>query len=272
MKLIKLNPLILAVAAVIAGQANGAVIASSNFTGLNVSGANSVAISGVNGFSWTRGPNTGFTYSTPNVNMQSGTAEALKLTTTSSFQGMYGTMASSTTIAIGQTLTLSFIGQYTETPTNTGGGFRFGFISNYNSGTNANADQAVGMQVGTGGSTALSLNRDTTVNNGAFGGTTVAMGSGGTLSSTIGTSVFTASFSILRTGTSTYTYTGTVNGSTATAIGETNGYTNYNAIGFTNGNNAADFQIDNLSVTLIPEPSAVLLGGLGLLTLLRRRR
>jgi hypothetical protein len=31
-------------------------------------------------------------------------------------------------------------------------------------------------------------------------------------------------------------------------------------------------EIDNLSVSLIPEPSAALLGGLGLLTLLRRRR
>lgn len=225
MKLTKLNPYILAAATVLAGHAHGATVASANFTGLNLSGVNSVAISGtagVNGFLWTRGPNNGFTYSTPTVSMQSGTAEALKLTTTSNtFQGMYGTMASSTTIAIGETLTLSFIGQYTETPANTPGGFRFGFISNYNSGTNANADLAVGMQVGTGGSTALSLNRDTTVNNGAFGGTTATMGSGGTLSSTIGTSVFTASFSILRTGTSTYTYTGTVNGSTATAIGET---------------------------------------------------
>jgi uncharacterized protein (TIGR03382 family) len=31
-------------------------------------------------------------------------------------------------------------------------------------------------------------------------------------------------------------------------------------------------EIDNLSVSLIPEPGAALLGGLGLLTLLRRRR
>jgi hypothetical protein len=41
-------------------------------------------------------------------------------------------------------------------------------------------------------------------------------------------------------------------------------------ISFHANNTAAN--IDNLSITAIPEPSAVLLGGLGLLALLRRRR
>jgi uncharacterized protein (TIGR03382 family) len=36
--------------------------------------------------------------------------------------------------------------------------------------------------------------------------------------------------------------------------------------------NSTVANIDNLSITAIPEPSAALLGGLGLLALLRRRR
>lgn len=47
----------------------------------------------------------------------------------------------------------------------------------------------------------------------------------------------------------------------------------YITIGLANtGDNPSAFGIDNLSVTAIPEPSTALLGGLGLVALLRRRR
>jgi hypothetical protein len=275
MKRIKLNPLILAVAAVLAGHANGAIIASANFTGLTANNATTVAISGtagVNGFAWTRVAGNTFTYSTPDVDMQSGTDNALTATIAgNTFQGMIGTMGSSTTIPIGQTLTLSFIGQYTEAPGNVGGGLRFGFISAYNNVNNANADNAIGVQSGTGTNNTLSLNRDTTPNFGPLGGTTVTMATT-TGTQNVGTSVYTASFAITRTGTGTYSYSGNVNGSTVSVSGETVGvFDNYNAIAIVNGNTAADFRIDNVSVTLIPEPSAALIGSLGLLALLRRR-
>ena len=270
MKLNKLNPLILAAAAVLAGHANAATIASANFTGLTASGATGVAISGtagVNGFTWSRlAPN--FTYSTPNVNMQSGTANALKATIAGdTFQGMLGTMPS-TTINIGQTLTLSFIGQYTESPANNFAGLRFGFV---NSG---DLDNAFGMTVGTGGSTSRGIIRDTdSIENSPLTGATSGITSvaGGATVASITTSVFTASFAITRTATDTYSYFGDVNGSTLTATGVVGGFDNYNAITIRNGSNTADFQIDNVSVTLIPEPSTALLGGLGLLALLRRR-
>ena len=42
--------------------------------------------------------------------------------------------------------------------------------------------------------------------------------------------------------------------------------------GGTDGDAAGGWRIDKLQVTFVPEPSAVLLGGLGLLGLLRRRR
>lgn len=271
-----LSSFLLAATTVLAGQANGATIASANFTGLTANNATTVAVSGtagVNGFAWTRITGNTFTYSTPNVNMQTGTANALTATigTGVTFQGMIGTMPTSTTIAIGETLTLSFIGQYTEAPGNVAGGLRFGFISAYNNTTNANADNAIGVQSGTGTNNTLTLNRDTTPNGGPLGGTTVTMATT-TGTQNIGTSVYTASFAITRTGTSAYSYSGNVNGSTVSAIGETVGFGNYNAIAIVNGNTDADFRIDNVSVTLVPEPRAALLGGLGLLMLLRRRR
>lgn len=267
----KLNPLILATAAVLAGHANGAVIASANFTGLTANNATTVGTSGtpgVNGLTWTRlDPNS--TYSTPSVNMQSGTANALRLSTGNSWQGMLGTMASSTTIPVGHTLTLSFIGQYTETPTNIANGLRFGFVS-------GSMDNAFGMQVGIGTNTSRGILTDSGVDGSPLTGTTTGLTSvaGGTAVAAFSTSVYTASFAITRTDTNTYNYFGDVNGSTLSATGIVGGFDNYNAIVIRNAGtgNSADFQIDNVSVTLVPEPSAALLGGLGLLVLLRRRR
>jgi hypothetical protein len=48
----------------------------------------------------------------------------------------------------------------------------------------------------------------------------------------------------------------------------------FNRVGFLMGGdlNADQVQFSNIDVTLIPEPSAALLGGLGMLLLLRRRR
>ena len=269
MKPTKLNLLILATTAILAGHANAATIASANFTGLTASGATSVAVSGtpgVNEFTWSR-LGTNLTYSTPSVNMQSGTANALKGTTTATFEGMLGTMASSTTIPIGHTLTLSFIGQYTEAPGNTFGGLRFGFLNS------VDLDNAFGMTVGTGGDTFRGIQS-------GGNGSPLAGGSvtdytevtGGAAVTSISTSVYTASFAITRTATNTYSYFGDVNGSTLSATGIVGGFDNYNRIFIRNGSPTADFQIDNVSVTLIPEPSAALLGGLGLLALLRRRR
>lgn len=251
MNLTNLNLLILATT-VLTGHSNGAPIASANFTGLTTSGATTVARSGtpgVNEFTWSR-LSADLTYSTPSVNMQSGTTNALKATIgVSSFQGMLGTMSSSTTINIGQTLTLSFIGQYTETPANNFGGLRFGFV---NSG---DLDNAFGMTVGTGGNTFRGVTRDTGGDDSPLAGssTTLTSVAGGASVTTISTSVFTASLAITRTGTDTYSYVGDVNGSTLSATGVVGGFDNYNAITIRNGSNSADFQIDSVSVTLVPD-------------------
>ncbi len=62
-----------------------------------------------------------------------------------------------------------------------------------------------------------------------------------------------------------------MNGAIRTAT-TTTGWNDYNAIFIRNGSIAADYLVDNVSLTLVPEPAAAVLGGLGLLGLLRRRR
>jgi uncharacterized protein (TIGR03382 family) len=57
---------------------------------------------------------------------------------------------------------------------------------------------------------------------------------------------------------------------TYTANGADNGFNATNSKLFLGGGNGLVF--DNIVVTTIPEPSAALLGGLGVLALLRRRR
>lgn len=47
---------------------------------------------------------------------------------------------------------------------------------------------------------------------------------------------------------------------------------NYNSVGFAFSTNATDGTLASFSLTQVPEPSAALLGGMGLLALLRRRR
>lgn len=274
MKTTRLNQLVLAAGALLicsADTIHAAVIASANFTDLNASGATSVAISGtagVNGFTWTQYPFTTTTYSTPNVNMQTGTANALSADLTGGFQGMIGTMSSSTTIAIGETLTFSFIGQFTQTPGNTANALRFGFVNS------ASLDNAFGLRVGTGTEKGLSVVRDVSTggNGSPLGGAEVVQLTSGTGTQNIITnSVYSASFSITRTATDTYSYSGNIDGSILSATDIVGGFNNYNAIAIMSSPNA-DFRIDNVSVTLIPEPSTLLLGALGTILLLRRRR
>jgi hypothetical protein len=273
MKFNKLTALILAAATVVAGHANGEIIASANFTGMTASGNTTVAISGtpgVNDFTWTIAGVAGFTYSTPDVNMQTGTGNALRGTTSNTFQGMIGTMSFNTTIPIGSTLTLSFIGEYTTSPGNTANALRFGFVNSLD------LDNAFGMVVSTGTSTGIALLRDTGGDDSPLAGSGTNIATGAAPSNNITTNdVYTALFSITRTATDTYSYFGDINGTTLAATSIVGGFNNYNAIVIRNGSVNASFQVDNVSVTLVPEPSAVVLGGLGglgLLAVLRRRR
>lgn len=68
--------------------------------------------------------------------------------------------------------------------------------------------------------------------------------------------------------TATFAFNGTTIGTVNTSASD------INYVGFGRGGGGSDpqFVVDSVSMTLIPEPSAALLGGLGMLALLRRRR
>ncbi|MBN8460757.1 MAG: PEP-CTERM sorting domain-containing protein [Verrucomicrobia bacterium] len=180
---------------------------------------------------------------------------------------MLGTLGSTVTINIGDTLTLAFSGRYYEAPGDNSGGFRFGFISP------GDLDNNLYAQLGSGGNTGNGLYRDLGGDDSPGAGTTTGISStaSGTTYATLGTSAIAAQFSITRTGASAYTLSSNVNGAIRTAT-TTSGWNDYNAIFIRNGGISSDFLVDNVSVTLVPEPATALLGGLGLLGLLRRRR
>jgi hypothetical protein len=256
-----------------APSARATVIASANFTGMAVTNQTSVnPVAGANDFTWSliSAVSTDFDVVADDGSPGIGAGNALRIdqTGTTGFRGMIGTMGSSTSLAIGETLTLSFSGRYYENPANNSGGLRFGLI-NPNS-----LDNNFFIQIGTGGNTGMALFRDGAGDNspGSGGGTTnLTATSSGPAYASLATDPFEGVFSITRAAASDYTIVASVNGSTRTATSST-GWDEFNAIFIRNGSISADFLVDNITVSLIPEPSAVLLGALGLLALPRRRR
>lgn len=254
------------------GASHASTIASANFSGMSVTNATTVnAVAGSNDFTWSliNAASTNYDVVTDDGSPGIGSGNALRIdqSGTGTFRGMIGTLGSTPTINLGDTLTLSFSGRYYEAPGNSSGGFRFGII---NSG---DLDNNFFAQLGTGGNAGFGLLRDLGGDDSPGAGTTSAIAStaSGATYATLGTSAFSAEFSITRTGVSEYALSVNVNGAIRTAT-TTTGWNDYNAIFIRNGGISNDFLVDNVTVTLVPEPTAILLGGLGLLGLLRRRR
>jgi len=255
------------------GVAHGAVIAAANFSGMSATDATTVArVENANDFSWSlfdnnTGVNLDIVTDDDSPGIGGGNALQMDILTTSTFKGMLGTMASATTISIGETLTLSLDGRYAQTPGNNGGGLRIGFT------TAAARDNAFFAQLGTGGSTGYSLLRDEGGDNSPGAGTVFGLASAASGSAyvTTGTEAFNMIFSITRSGENEYEIVSNINGAIRTATSNV-GFNSYDSIFIRNGGISSDLRLDNISVTLIPEPAVALLGAFGLLCLLRRRR
>lgn len=265
--------LLILVAATLSGHTEAAIVASANFTGM--SGANQTSVgtsSGANDFTWSLLGN-----GTPNLDLVSDTGSpgigsgiALQMDGTNTNNGLLGTFGT-TNLAVGHTITLSFTGRYTAAPaTSDVAGLRFGFVDPND------LDNAFGAYAGTAGSTNFSLHVDNTANDSPLSGantpfTTTTVGAYATLNHN---NPFSFQFSIARTGSSTFSLSSTMGGATvATSTDATSGWTSYNRIFIRNGNSTnVDFIVDSVDVAIVPEPSATLLGGIGALGLLRRRR
>lgn len=250
-------------------------IASATFTGMSVTNQTTVnPVSGANDYTWTliNTSSTNYDVVTDDGSPGIGNGNAFRIDNSAAgtFRGMIGTLGSTTSLAIGETMTLSFSGRYYETPANSGGGFRFGLISP------GDLDNAVYAQIGTGGSTGFGLFADNNVSSDNSPGTGSSQtgisstASGPTFAGLANTNPFTASLSLTR-NTSDYTISATVNGTTR--VGTTTAvWSDYNAIFIRNGGIAADFLVDNVNLTVVPEPGAAALGLLAAFGILRRRR
>jgi hypothetical protein len=137
-------------------------------------------------------------------------------------------------------------------------------------GTNlARVHNQSGMAVPGGGT-----GTDATLNGPTFAGAEMTVTSGGATNTTVGANTqYQGSYLVTRTATGIETLFTLSDGVTtlySVAANTTTTFTNFNTVAMRVSEGTVLF--DNVQVTFIPEPSAALLGGLGLLALLRRRR
>lgn len=202
----------------------------------------------------------------------------------STFRGFLGEFTS-TTAAVGERLVLNFDIRYLASAS---GEFRFGLYNNGGTSVTGNNQAAdsndYGYRIaldrnGMAASTSLASEIGEAASDIGLG-TTRAI-TGGTTSdfTAFGTVSQNVSLSVERTNATTNTITLGINGTTRgswtdNATGASNGTAatfTFNEV-FFSPTQATQVRFDNISVDLIPEPSTALLGALGALCLLRRRR
>lgn len=209
------------------------------------------------------------------------------------FVGAFSTTFTPTNI--GDSLTLSFDFQFRATPTavlpsstftsapqNASEGLTFGFFNSNgspataDSSTESDNDFGIRGSFGSGATLSAALFRET--NSAAGGlGTQTSSDSASFASTTTASAVndfakHNAQLTITLSSLGNYTVQMALDGNTiatgTTAVGT---YTSFNELAFSQGGGNA-LSIDNVVVTVVPEPTSAALGALGLLALLRRRR
>jgi len=243
-----------------------------------------------NDIAWTN-LTSGSSLAVNSAGIQPGTGNYLQLTSTSTFSGAVGALPSDPMLNLdmGQTLTLTLKFTYTSaTLPNAANTLRFGLTDSTGAGT--------GVSIGTGTNSSLSLRQDRNafVNSDRFGGPQqdfVEFNSvgdsfvNGTMSSGLQTdTAYSLLLSITRLA-SSMSILAQVNGGEATAIDfddtpDTNNtigrdfITNFSggAIIVRNGNTNSSFRLDDVTVTVIPEPGSIALLGLGCFLLMIKRR
>lgn len=196
-------------------------------------------------------------------NSTDNTSNALRIDSTATFSGNGGAFTNATPLAIGESITLSFDFRITNTPGNNSAGLRFGLSSSSNT---------YAFTFGTGTTTGTGLAQ--------FGSNTV--GGTNTIYTTTGTPFaindalsHTFSLTLTRDDSDSLSFLGSVDANTVSAV-TSNSISNFtfNNIILGQGNTTNDFNIDNVNVSVIPEPSTALLvglAGLGLVAFKRSR-
>lgn len=208
---------------------------------------------------------------------------ALRLNATASFRKFFGSFGA-VTLAQGETLQLSFDYRFHEAASGAGL-FRFGLYNNGGSAPNADGSPADNDDFGYAAITnpGADVSNGTSVNSeiagdAALGGSApsglIVFGTTGA-SVNVGTTLpGNAVFSITRNFDDSLTVSSSINGQSAASGTITTSpitYTFHHAvIGL--GSSASDFSVDNVNVSVIPEPSCLLLSALGLAAAASRRR
>lgn len=209
---------------------------------------------------------------------------AMRLTTTTNFRKFFGAFSSAITIAQGETLQLSFDYRFHEVA-NGAGLFRFGLYNNGGTATTADNVPSDNNDFGYASTTNPGLDsaNGTVVNSeiagdASLGGATpnglVSVGSAGA-SVNVGTTLpGSALFSITRNLDDSISLSSSINGQSAASGTITTSPLTYTfhqvVIGL--GGTASDFSVDNVNVSVIPEPSCLLLSALGVAAGVGHRR
>ena len=215
-----------------------------------------------------------------------GTGNALLVNSSTTFSRIVGVMGSGVTIAVGETLQLSFDMRFTETPDAGSGFLRVGIFNSAS--TAVTVDQDVGSfqndDFGYGFSTnpGAALAGGTSIateeaNNSILGGSNPGgFNSTGVAGASInwGTTVHTAVFSITRLANGSLDLSSSIDGGAAATanVAAINGSYTFDEVAFGQGGMNADLALDNVALTIVPEPSSAFGLALGGLCFLRRRR
>lgn len=180
----------------------------------------------------------------------------------SNFTWTRGTYTSQA-LNIGETLSLSLDFRITSARANSAAGLRFGFGSS--------AD-TFALTFGTGTTTGGAILR---FGPNTLSGTSTNLSTSGTAFAVNDTLPHTFSLVIQRTGASSLSFTGAVDSNNFT--GATTGTSNFtlDRIIFGQGGSAMGLNVDNVSASIVPEPSSMsllIMSGMGLLLRARRRQ
>ena len=149
---------------------------------------------------------------------------------------------------------------------------------------NSDNDRGFRGSIGSGATFAAGVFRETNSGAGGLGTTTEIAGTPPTYDSVNLTSAGSTAvrvndflkhsglFTMTRTGADEYTFEVRYDSAVvATGTSVIGAYTSFNEVVFSQGG-GNNFSIDNVTVTFVPEPASAMLGALGALALLRRRR
>jgi hypothetical protein len=214
----------------------------------------------------------------------------LQITPTVASQAVVGSMPAGVTLGVGDYIELSFSFRYgAAAPNNSTNGIRFGLYNDVGQTMTADAASrdaanagisSVGyyanVSIGSPGTVTNAFYRESGGTNGILTGDDRS-GGVGTNSVNRGiddTDTYTAVMRITATA-SGVTLTGSVNGTTF-ASGNANApdasYRTFNQIAFSSNVTNTSLFIDDVTVIYVPEPASALLGGLGVLAFISRRR